>query len=352
MNRPRYKEPTSEEIVDRQFLVKDQYDNLVINDDGKELVGAVLDNASTTKRNLGKMIYGAQLGIGIEQLLHPDVGAAVEYTGKFWANPYKRIADSLNPIMAVVLSKNPYTAGDHVRRLHSGINGTDQNGRKINALNPDTFYWTHNTFHNGNQRTAAYYSIDPYTDEDRAQQHFESVTWYSYYGMPMNMVPATHDDNLVYEKYIIDDVLEMNPSAERAIDAALNHNPPRPEAVPKAVWLLAKFAVAPVAEVVGLVTIGEMDPAIRAKFSIPFSASDQKHLDDIRNIAKVFIDQMPDPLRYSPMAYDALLRERGEHKNLADRMIYKGLSLGAVAAKRTVIPIFKRTQSAEAKVAA
>jgi uncharacterized protein (DUF2236 family) len=342
MSRPRYKQPSGEDIVDRQFFIKNQHDEVVVNDDGQELIGALVDDRSITKRNLGKIMYGAQLGIGIEQLLHPEVGTTVEHTGKFWGNPYKRVAVSVDPIMAVVYAEDPRAAGEYVQRLHQGVNGTDKNGQKFNALNPDTFYWTHETFRIGDERAAEHYSLEPFTDEDRAMQHLESNTWYSYYGMPMNMVPADYAANLSYRKHMIDDVLEMNPSAERAIDASLNHNPPRPEGVPKAVWTLAKIALVPVSEVVGLVTIGEMDPAIRKKFGIPFGRDDQKHLDELRTIAKAFIDPLPDPIRYTPMAYESLRRDRGgEHKSVPDAVIHRGLSLGSRAAMATLSRVKK-----------
>jgi uncharacterized protein (DUF2236 family) len=352
MSRPSYKEPTPHEIIDRQFLITDQYDKSVVNDAGETLVGALLDNNSITKRNLGKITYGAEFGAGVEQLLHPQIGAAVEHTGKFWRNPYKRVAVSMDPIMAVMYAQDPRVAGNYVRMLHQGISGTDHVGRKFNALDKDAFFWAHETFRSGVEKTADHYSQHPLTDEDKEQLQLESTTWYSYYGMPMGMVPADYAANLAYRKHMIDNVLELNPSAERAIDMALDRNPPRPEGVPERVWSLAKVALSPVTEVVSLVTIGEIDPAIRDKFGIPFSRDDRKRLDEIHVIAKAFVDPLPDPLRYSPMAYDALLRERGEHKNLTDRMIHKGLSLGTVAAKRTVIPIFKRTQSVQAKAAA
>ena len=348
MSRPSYKAPGSHELINGQFLIKDQHDNVVVNDDGQELVGAVLDHRSITKRKLGKMAYGAEAGIGVEQLLHPDIGAAVEFTHEFWRNPYRRVAVSMGPIMAVVYAEDPYAAGSYVQRLHQGINGTDPNGRKFNALNPDAFFWAHETFRSGVERTAEHYSREAFTNEDREQLQLESTTWYSYYGMPMSNVPADYAANQAYRKHIIDDVLEMNPSAERAIDMALSRNPPRPEGVPPQVWGLAKAALMPATEMISLVTIGEMDPAIREKFGIPFSADEQRRLEEIHVVAKAFVDVLPDPLRYSPQAYESLLRERGMHRNGVDRLLHGGMKLGATATERTVertvVPIFRHAQ--------
>lgn len=349
MSRPSYKAPGSHELINGQFLIKDQHDTVMINDDGQELIGAVLDGRSITKRKLGKMAYGAEAGIGIEQLLHPDIGAAVEFTHEFWRNPYRRVAVSMEPIMAVVYAQDPRAAGAYVQRLHQGIHGTDPNGRKFNALNPDAFFWAHETFRSGVERTAEHYSRETFTDDDREQLQLESTTWYSYYGMPMNNVPADYAANQAYRQHMIDDVLVMNPSAERAIDMALGRKPPRPEGVPPQAWWLAKLALVPITEMVSLVTIGEMDPAIREKFEIPFSTDEQGRLEEVHTVAKAFVDSLPDPLRYSPQAYESLLRDRdGEHKNTTDRLFHGGMKLGAAAmertVERTVIPIFRQAQ--------
>jgi hypothetical protein len=134
---PRYRAPSSEEIIDRQFFIKNQRGDVIVNDAGEDLIGAVIDDESIVKQNLGDLKYSAQLSAGIEQLLHPEIGTAVEATGKFWGDPYRRIAVSLPPIMAVVYAENPYAAGNHVRHLHEGVNGTDKNGRHFNTLDRD-----------------------------------------------------------------------------------------------------------------------------------------------------------------------------------------------------------------------
>lgn len=336
MSRPEYEILSSGNDSSREFLIVDRYGRPIVNDDGTELVGAPLDRYSITKRELGDLKYGMQISIGIEQLLHPEIGAAVEHTGKFWSNPYSRVAVSLDPIMAVVYANDPRAAGNHVRNLHKGIHGLDHHGRKFNALSPDAFYWAHNTFHRGVQNSAENYTIGSLDDNGREQLQLESTTWFSYYGMPMNMVPADYGANIAYRRHMIDTVLEMNPSAERAISMALDRKPPRPESLPRAVWFIAKTAIMPVTEVMSLLSIGELPADIRTKFQIPFSRLEQQQLDALRNTTKVFWNALPDAVRYYPGAYEDALRERnGRHKTRVDQMI----SLGTQAAKNTLLNV-------------
>ncbi|MCA9340556.1 MAG: DUF2236 domain-containing protein, partial [Candidatus Saccharibacteria bacterium] len=205
-------------------------------------------------------------------------------------------------------------------------------------------YWAHETFRRGVQNLAEQYSLEQFTDANREQLQLESTTWFSYYGMPMTMVPADYAANQEYRKHMVDTVLEMNPSAERAINLALDRRPPRPESVPKVAWHMAKIAMIPVTEMMSLITIGELPVEIRDKFGIPFSNSDQRRLDEIRTTIKAFEQSLPDPLRYLTV-YDAVRRDRGgEDKNVVDRVAYTGISLGKEIAKRTVVPIFQKAR--------
>lgn len=332
MIRPRYK--TSLEY-DRQFLILDQNDNPVINDVNEALIGSPLDARSMTMRHFGKWTLGTEAGIGILQLADPEIGAAVDYTGKFWQNPYRRIAVSMEPIMAVVYAEDPYVAGDRVRQFHEGIHGKDHKGRNFNALSKDAFYWAHNTFQYGNENSAMNYSTDQFTDADMEQIQRESTTWYSYYGMPMGMVPADWQANVAYRKDYITNKLEMTPAAERAIDMAVSRTAPRPEIVPRIAWAMAKIGVAPVMEIMSTTMIGELPKEFRDRFGIPFSNAEQKTLSDIRTVAKTLMAYAPASMRYSPQAYDAIVREHGgTHQSKIDQLVHSGIAIGRAAIGR------------------
>ena len=336
MARPDYEVLTGHDSSERQFLITDRYGRPVVNDDGEEILGAPVDGESITMRELGKMWYGVNLGIGVMQLMHPEIGAAVDHTGKFWKNPYSRVAVSLDPIMNVVYADDPRAAGARVRDMHKRIAGVDAKGRHFNALSPDAFYYAHHTFDYGTVNSATHYNRQPLTDEDREQMHLESNTWYSYYSMPMNMVPADYGAKLAYRQKMIDEVLEMTPAAERALNLALDRKPPRPENVPKAAWMLAKVALVPVTEIMTTLTVGEMPAEIRQKFDIPFTKEQEMLRDTIRATVRTFDGAVPDPLKYLTV-YNSLQRERGgKHKNWRDGLIHKASSTVIDLASTTV----------------
>lgn len=354
MREPRYKAPSSEDIVDRQFLIRDRHGNVVTNSDGDELVGAVLDGKSFTKRHLGKLTLATQAGVGIEQLLHPTIATMVKETGQFEENPYLRIAVSIDPILAVVHAKNPYDAGNYVRMLHNGLSSTASDGRKVFALDPETFYWAHDTFVNLAKKDKEHFTPPEPTRnmnskeiakrqwEINEQWQLESNTWYSYYGMPMDMVPADYVAYVPWREDMINNHLTVdgNDMAKWAIDAAVDRKLPRPAKVPESIWRLAQVALTPVTEIMSLATIGEISPDIREKFEIPFSDDEQKRLNELRNIAQAFFHPLPDPITHLPV-YKSIVREHGGHKNMRDRLIYKSMSVGGTALKAVADPVLK-----------
>lgn len=322
MSRPEYRSLIETSHRENEFIIADSLGRPVVNDAGEEILGAPVDSQSITMRELGKMWYGVNLGIGVMQLMHPEIGAAVDHTGRFWQNPYRRVAVSLDPIMAVVYADNPRQAGVRVLDFHKNIHGVDPKGRKFNALSKDAFYWAHDTFAYGVENAAENYNRLQFTHDDKERAHLESNTWYSYYSMPMNMVPADYEAKLEYRRSMLNDVLEMTPAAERALNLALERKPPRPENVPKPVWALAKLALLPVTEVITSLTIGELPAEIREKFDIPFTKSEEKVRDNMRTIVKAIDSTAPDPLKYLTV-YNSLYRERGgKHKNWRDELIH------------------------------
>lgn len=331
MNQPRFH--TSREY-DRQFLILDQNNDVVVNDDGEPLVGSPLDERSHTLRHFGKWSLSAEAGIGLMQLADPEIGAAVDHTGKFWRNPYKRIAVSMEPILAVVYADDPYSAGDRVRQFHEGIHGTDHKGRRFNALSKDAFYWAHNTFQYATETSATKYSPKRMSLEDMDQLQRESTAWYSYYGMPMGMVPVDWEANVAYRSDYIANKLEMTPALERALEMAVGRNAPPIDAVPKVIWDLAKIGIAPVMEIMSTLTVGELPKEFRDKFGIPFSHTDEIKLQAIRTAGKFVMPRLPAPAQYSPQAYDGILREYGGHRNLVDKVTHTGLTMGRAAIER------------------
>lgn len=331
MAKPSY-EVRAEDTYGREHLLRKTSDGSVVeNAAGEVLIGSPVDADSIVKRNFGRMAYGTQISIGIQQLLHPQIGAAVEHTGKFRSNPFGRIQVSMKPIMDVVYAEDPRQAGLYVRDLHRGISGDDHKGRGFNALDTDAFYWAQETFRWGVENYVANYTRHGLNDDEKEQLMRENVTWYSYYSMPMKQVPADYAGNQAYSQDIIDNVMEMTPAAKRVVDMAVERKLPETAGVPAAAIKLAQVAMMPLTDVLSVITIGELPPAIREKFGIKFNMREQLQLRVVREAVKTIESATPKPIKFLT-TYEDLRRETGgKGENLADKATRAGLILGRSA---------------------
>lgn len=322
---------------ERQGSILDRNGNPVVNNNGIELRGAVLDHESITQRNFGTVALATMVARGVEQVMHPAIGGAVEYVSDFWNDPIGRVYRSMPPILNVVYANDLEAWGEQVRDYHKNIKGFDEKGRGFHALHTEPFYWAHDTFVDANRRIAEHYNPDPFTQADWHQLQLESNTWYSRYSMPMGIVPGSDEEYRQWRADIVQNKLEITPSADRAINMMIDGKLPLHEVVPRQFRGLARAALMPVGEAARIFGIGEMSEDIRERFNIPFSDKDQQRLDDFRGMSRLLWKQMPEPLLYNGEAYSAHLRETGgKHRSTIDHVTYATMSAGAAALKRTV----------------
>ena len=88
-------------------------------------------------------------GAGILQLMYPGLGAAVTDHSDFFKDPYDRIFRSIPYIWGSIFAPDEQEGrarGREIRDFHPHIKGTDPQGRRYHALDPDVFWWAHATF--------------------------------------------------------------------------------------------------------------------------------------------------------------------------------------------------------------
>lgn len=244
---------------------------------------------------------------GLLQLMHPAVGGGVREHSRFFDDPYERIFKSIGPILGVIYDDDPHATGRWIRDQHTGINGTDEKGRKYRALDPETFWFTHASF-----TMMVRDSIDRFSNEPLTPQQWdwlasrESPTWYSRYEVSMRPVPL--ERQAFEEKWddICNNALELTPAAERTIERFDEGDMGRPSFIPEAIW---KAVHLPVSEVAKVAAIGGLPESLRDRLGIPFSAKDQRRLDRIEAAARNIPPLLPARLRYFPRALEGMRRE-------------------------------------------
>lgn len=178
--------------------------------------GAPLGPASLTWRYLGdsrNALLAARAGI--LQAMHPAIDAGIREHSDFFINPWNRIIRSAGPILGVVYDEDGSATARAVRNFHRSIKGRGS-GERYSALDPETYFWAHATFFEGQITTQELFG-NPLTEAAKRQLFDESITWYERYGVSMRPVPSDYDAFREYWDHMLADVLEATSTARASI---------------------------------------------------------------------------------------------------------------------------------------
>ena len=239
------------------------------------------------------------LSAGLLQLLHPAIGAGVAQHSNFFEDPWDRIIRSIPQIMGVIYDPDPEAVGRRVRDYHRTIKGVDYRGRPYRALAPGTYWWAHATFQYAVELVADRFDAHRLDRAEREELYLDGVEWYRRYGVSMKRVPA--DRSAFGEEWDrhLEEVLELNPAAERAIDMALHERTMAIGFLPAWTRLLQPLLVAPVLR---LTAIGGLPPTVRRRFSIPWRPDEEIEYRLLQLGVREMWRNLPASLRYGPAA--------------------------------------------------
>ncbi|MED5810757.1 oxygenase MpaB family protein [Mycolicibacterium sp. 050232] len=246
---------------------------------------------------------------GSMQNMHPQLGAAVTEHSIFFQERWPRLLRSLYPIGGVVFDgdRAPQT-GAEVRDYHVNIKGTDAQGRRYHALNPEVFYWAHSTFFVGTIIVADRLA-GGISEADKRQLFEEHKQWYSMYGMSMRPVPETWEDFQVYWEHMCRNVLENNQAAREVLDLSELPKPPFASKMPDWMWALQRKHV--VYPLFVWFTVGLYHPAVRELMGYTWSDRDEKRHRLLGKVIGHIFQLVPRRRRMHPRARTAWDRVTG-----------------------------------------
>lgn len=272
--------------------------------EGRELPGAPLGPGSLTWKFLGDRRILLFLGrTGTMQNMHPAVGAALQDHSNFFADPWDRLLRSIPQILGMIYDADADAVAARVRDCHKPLKGTDPNGRRYHALNPDVYWWTHATFIEVCIAINEYFGT-PLTGPQKDQLVAEGITWWRMYGLSDRLLVADYREFRQYWDATIDTVLESNATTDFAF--ALHRNKiPAPPGVPDPVWALIWKPV------MGFnVWLGNalLPPGCREILNQPWTRRDQTLFTLFATAVRITWPLLPQRARYFSRAYAGIQR--------------------------------------------
>jgi len=218
-------------------------------------------------------------GAGILQLMYPGLGAAVTDHSDFFKDPYDRIFRSIPYIWGSIFAPDEQEGrarGREIRDFHPHIKGTDPQGRRYHALDPDTYWWAHATFTWEFFRARDLYFPLPLSRGQKEQLYAETVTWYRRYGVSDRPVPHTYRDFCARFDHICRHELELTPAVQWVLDPDAN---PATGAermrLPGPFAPLSGFATDRASDLLRVMVYGNLPDSVRRRFGMRWTNQDR-----------------------------------------------------------------------------
>lgn len=254
-------------------------------------------------RDFGTYLYQLILPQAfVMQTAHPMVDRAVGVDKKYKNDPWGRARDSLKLLWPVVYSKpqDAIDMGVRLRELHRSIKGTDQNGQKYHALDPEAYAWVHMTGFDALLRLNRYFTNHRITPKERAVLFEEWKAMGTMLGIIDKSLPQTEEQYWDKFNYIVEERLSKGPVLEELLDPLYvfkNYPKPPKSRMPMPVW---KSVALVMGYLQHKIILGTMPDNFREKIALKQTGWDRFVFNSFAWSVRTFYPMLPEKKQYMP----------------------------------------------------
>lgn len=278
-------------------------------DEAVELVPLDSLTAEHTGRWTFLIVEGAAF---MMQAMHPVIAEVTgRYSASFHGDPGGRAIRSIDSVLRWTYGGTAAVAeGDRVRSMHRPMTmKSEATGKQISALHPEAYQWVIVTGYLVNAQGGRLLIGREFTDDEKAELLRDNRRLARLLHVPMRGYPRTHQEMTDYFESMID-TLAATPQAMKLIDDLITGHMELSPSVPKALYPLIKVLLRPALRFNYLSIVGLLDPRLREKLGVSWSAEEERQLNRIYQVIRIAYRVLPDRLTYFPLAYHALKHHR------------------------------------------
>jgi uncharacterized protein (DUF2236 family) len=247
------------------------------------------------------------------QVAHPTVDAGVADYSDFEKEPWKRLLRTLDYVYLLVYGgRNAIAAGRRVRALHKRFRGVREDGARYSALEPRAYAWVHATLIDTYVRAHGQFGSPMSADEtDRFYREYRGLG--RLIGVREDDLPADWYRFCAYFSRTARYQLRRTASVDRVLNRISDTpRPPLPMAAP--VWRAMKL---PARRAVWLGGIGLMDPWLRRRLGMGWSAIDDAEFRVLGAVSRGLTPVLPASFKVTGLEYLRARRDQIAHGPLA-----------------------------------
>jgi uncharacterized protein (DUF2236 family) len=244
------------------------------------------------------------------QVAHPSIGAGVEQHSVYKTDPWGRLERSLSLLWPVLYNtpQGVQEYGNRLREMHRNIKGTDFQGNKYHALNPELYTWVHITTYYG-MLALAEFNGDKLTDEQKQQLYDEWLQFGRQMGIRDQDMPADIPSYWTYLNSMIENKLTENPATEYVMHKTYyTQREKHPNStLSDRTWKILQTIQG---NVIWKLKIGFFPESYRKKFGLKWSKLDQLQFNMISLLMRGLWPLLPERARWVGPAYSVICDAR------------------------------------------
>jgi uncharacterized protein (DUF2236 family) len=225
------------------------------------------------------------------QVTHPTVSSGVRDHSNFLNEPWARLWRTVDYVnLTVYAGHDAIEVTRRLRELHRGIKGSNPDGTKYHALEPEAYAWVQGTLVY-TVVTANARFVKPLSTEETEALYREWVGLGRLLGIREGDLPADWAGFLSYFTEMVDTRLTRTETGEVVLRSIAN--PPRPDELPRWAEPLWRVASLPLRHLLMLCTVGLLPPVLRERYGLRWTRLQERELRAIAALSRALTPVLP-----------------------------------------------------------
>jgi uncharacterized protein (DUF2236 family) len=233
--------------------------------------------------------------------MHPTIAAGIGEHSDFTTHPWQRLRQTWSLVLRTIYGPDAEDVGARVRAAHRHISGTDRQGRRYHAYQPEAYWWVLATGLDSLYTLAGRFA-PPLSNSDKRRAYVETRELGRRFGLRDRDMQDTLDEFNDWYGFILNERLENNPTVQDFFRVIAN--PPPPPGCPSILWPPVR---SPASATARLLTIGTLPTVARDRLDLPWTRAQEANLNLIA-VAFRSLGVIPARLRYLEIAHTAYAR--------------------------------------------
>lgn len=258
------------------------------------------DSASWRYTSDIRGFFGAGYAL-LLQTAHPTISSGVRDHSNYKNEPWQRLFRTLDYVnLTIYGGEDAVEVTRRLREMHKRIKGTNPDGSKYHALEPEAYAWVQATLVKAvidiNERF-----IGTMSEADHEQVYAEWLGLARLLGVREGDLPASYAEFDVYFDRMVETKLRLTESAVDVLDSL--RRPARPWFLPRWTERGWRVLILPAAYVLTLTTTELLPPVLRERLGLSWGPGKERQLRLIAAVSRALTPVLPRRLKVSGPYY-------------------------------------------------